>query len=942
MPTYVLPQVLVFQDFTQSPVSVLHPLRAHISGGHAFLVRYSETDERVKGELGYYDNLLATTYDFPNRPAGGLIDPSYTKLWMQNALLQYFETTVGGGSDITKVSNYNNRVHSASLSFGAVGSTYPRSVEFLRDVKPGDVVKVRGLDNLSNPVTLWSSVKALIGEDVAATVGTASADSGNKTNQSNTNTITQTAGDINCVDATANSTAYNGLATGDIIETYDILVVEGSINSNLETASLRVISGSGRDDQAAVTPAASGQPTSIGTRGLTVTFTVNGTISCSASATTEDVSPSDLIVGQRWHVTVHQAFTEPTATAGGTYTGANDTTYIVTVSRGGKYTDTNKPQISVSTINGIDISGPTTVTAASTFVAVGTLGVTVEFNQTALCKGDKYYITVTAETTGALKTIELTNNMDSAITGGTFLDLTLYILQPVLQVSQDRTNSAPTTNWQQTDTQITVSTAIPGYDSSWAVGGVPVALDVISESTQGYGLMFVEYRAWLSDLCFDVFGIRDVGDLDIQISGALTPDNPLKWGVFQALTNSNGTEVKYTSVCDPSDPASWADMLGILVGRDDVYGLVPLTHDQTVLDLFVAHINDQSSPEQAMWRVMWMNLQGLPTVPVVSAGSTIPNHTQATTTNGLVCLATITDDPQSAGTQYTIVTCTSGNAGFIANGVRPGDIVRAIYTGDGFGNFTYSEFIVDVVTSQEQLRLLAGPAAPVNVAAKIEVWRNLNATEESAAIATYAGSFGNRRVRATWPDTITSGTTVMDGMFLNCALSGLSSGILPHQGMTHLAIAGYTDVSRTTKHFNRTQLDAMALAGVWIVTQDLVDGTVFTRHAVTTGSNADINQREEMVTRNVDSISFRFQEAFAPYIGVKNVTPRVQAQLRLDTKNLITTLKTESETADLGGQLVDATIVRVAPHTILKDRYVVVLDAVVPYAINNIEIHLVI
>ena len=77
-------------------------------------------------------------------------------------------------------------------------------------------------------------------------------------------------------------------------------------------------------------------------------------------------------------------------------------------------------------------------------------------------------------------------------------------------------------------------------------------MDVVSESSKGYGAVYVEYRAWLQTLTNEVNFISDVGELDTAIVGALDPDNPLKWGVFKALENSNGTSVGYTAVSNPA------------------------------------------------------------------------------------------------------------------------------------------------------------------------------------------------------------------------------------------------------------------------------------------------------------------------------------------------------------------------------------------------------
>lgn len=942
MATYVLPQVLVFQEFRVNPAAAANPLRAHISGPHAYLLRYAEDAERSKGRLGYYDRLLDTGYAWPDRPAGGKVDFGYVKLWAKDALLQYYEDTVSAGSVITKTAGYNNRIRSATVSFADNGAAYPKSAALLdRGVKVGDVAKVRGLDGGGDPVTLWTYVKRLIGDPVAAVVGAAAGDDANADTQLAGSSVTQISGPENCIVPVADHTDYDGLADGDITETYDILVLESSVNGDFTTARLRVISGSGNDDVAEVTPAASGSPTAIGTRGLTVTFTEPDEAACSASAAADGVSPDDLIAGQRWQVTVSQTFTAPTPTSGGAYDHDEDTTYVIEVTRGGTYAGDAKPQVSVTTTNGIDLSGPTNVTGAATAVAVGSHGVEIEFSGTALRKGDKYYVTATGEAEGPLRTIELGHNLSTDIAPGSEVDLTLFIRKPLLEVPRNREGFAPETNWDVSETEITVNSGIIAYDETWTDDGVQQPLDVYSEASKQYGELFVEYRAWRPDLCGAVGSIQDVGLINDLIEGPLHPDNPLKWGVFKALENANGSEVLFTAVCDPDDASSWADVLELLLGRDDAYGLVPLTRDRTVLDLYAAHVASQASPEQGLWRVLWTSLEGLPEIPVVHAGSAVAGHTAPTTSDGEVALAVIEDDPLTSGSQYTVLRCTSANADFLAAGVRAGDIVRTLYTGDGFGNFVYSEFIVDEVQSEDQLRLLAGPAAPVSVAAKFEVWRNLTATEEAAAIAANAGSWGSRRVRAVWPDTVESSGTVMEGYHLAAALAGLSSGILPHQGMTNLEVVGFTGVGRTVDKFNRAQLDAMAVAGTWIVTQDRQTGQVFTRHAVTTGDYEDINAREEMIVRNVDSISYRFKDHFAPFIGITNVTPSMQDRLDLETTKLIDTLKTEQATTELGGQLVDGSIVEIAPHATLLDRFVITIDIDVPEPFNNAEVRLI-
>jgi hypothetical protein len=948
MPTYVLPQVLVFQEFRIVPSAVANPLRAHISGPHAKLIRYADSDERDQGRLGFYDRLVDTAYPWPERPAGGKADFSYVKLWLKDALLQYFHDTIGQGSVITKTAGYRNRIRSATVNFASNGDAYPRHSSLLdRDVQVGDVVKVRGIAG-STPVTLWTYVKGIISDELPSVISPAEVDSNNPGTQSATSFVVKTDGPDNCVTVTSDHTLYDGLPSGHIEETYDILVTEGSVNGDFTLARLRVISGSGEDDVASVVPSAAGHPTVIGTRGLRVIFDTDSSAACSLSAGMNNVSPDDLIAGQRWRVTVQDNFVQPLPTSGGSYDGRKDTTYIITVSRGGLYTSSVKPQIKVSTTNGIDLSGPTVVPNAGVAVPVGTLGVTVSFSGLGLRKGDRYYIPVTGIADGPRRTLELGHSLHPGIPDGSEVDLTLFILKPLLQVEKNRVGFAPLTNWETSETDITVKSGIIAFDETWTLNGVQQPLAVHSEPSKGYGEMFVEVRYWLQDLCHEVGTIRDVGDINNVISGALHPDNPLKWGVFKALENSNGSEVKFTAVCDPDDDEAWAGVLELLLGRDDVYGLVPLTRRRTVLDLYAAHVKAMSSPEQGLWRVLWVNQEGIPEIPIVSTTSKVQGHTEPTTSDGKVALGVVEDDPLSPGSQYTILRCTSGNADFLRNKVRAGDVVRLLYTTDGFGNEEYSEFLVDEVQSEDQLRLLSSVGAPITVPARFEIWRNLSATEEAEEIARNSGAWGDRRIRSTWPDRIESAGTVQEGYFLNAALAGLRSGILPHQGMTHLEIVGFSDVPRTTAKFNRSQLDIMATGGTWIVTQDLRGmetdvGQIFTRHALTTGGYSDINQREEMLTSNVDSISYRFKDQFRPFIGVTNVTPAIESRLRAETNILIDLLKTESATPNLGGQLIDAEIVDgPRQHLTLKDRIVVKLNLKVPYPFNNVEIHLVI
>lgn len=946
MSTYVLPQVQVFQDVSRTPTESIQPLRPLILGGNAVTFRYGVESERELGRLGYYDPVAATEYPWPNRPAGGVVDRPNVRVFVKNALLNYKNLAIDSGPSVVKSAGYLNRLRAPGFNFASAAG-YDRDATLGdRDVKVGDVVKVRCVPLGGPAVTVWSQVTGLVGDPVASVRGAAESDSGNASTQGASASAAQTTGAINTLTASANGGSYEGRPSGHVSEVYTVVVLDGSVNGDLETARLRVLSASGTDDVPELTPNAAGVATPVGTRGLTVTWSVNHSGALSASAEAEDVPVEDFVTGQQWRVTVNQAFTAPAATSAGTYTGSRDTTYVVTVLRGGAWA--SSPLVKCATVDGTDASGPTAVTGASTAVAVGTAGVTVSFSGLGLRTGDRYYIPVTAATTGAVRTLVLANALPTAVPDDSRVGLELYALRDTAELPRNREGYAPLTNWSTAATSITLAPGAVVYDPDFTDGGVPVPLALQSNEGLGYGLAYADYRAWVPGSARAVGFAAPSDDLDSLVDGPTEPVNPLKYAVHVARLNSARSDatgdvsVGYLAVADPSSLDSWNDALDKLVGVSGVYGIVPLTADPAVVAAVRAHVAQQSTPEEGLWRACWVSLPALPEVPLVSAGSSVPGHLAATTSDGATCLCVIEDDPTTSGTQYTRVRCTSGNAKFITNGVAPGATVRSLYTTDGFGGTTYSEFVVDAVLSEDMLRLVAGPDAPQSVAAKTEVWMTLDAPGEADAVARIASAYNDSRTVAVWPDRYEYLGETLPGYYLCAALAGLTGALPPHQSATRIQVLGVDSVPRTVDRFNRTQLNRMAGSGVWVVTEDPVTGVVHNRHGVTTAPYDQIAFREEMRRRNRDSISYRFKAHFEPFIGVTNVVSTMQDRLLLETKTLIRVLQNTQFTTELGGQLVDATIVRLSPHDVMPDAFVLVLDIVEPNALNSFPIHLVV
>lgn len=951
MSSYVKPQVLVFQEFRILPTEITEPLRAHIAGPHAVLHRYSVADEKQGCLLGSYDRLNDTCYAWPQRLVGSRVDNTYTKLYIDDALLQYYKHDIGVGSTVvTAVEGRSNWIQASDLSFKSNGAAYPRSAVFGdRDVQLGDVVKVRIVspDNDCEETVVDTTVVGFASEQVSSRILPASAD---VNNQNSTEadvdvTILTPVSLQNSVAVDSVTGLYDGLVDGVVEEVYTVEVTKSTV-AGCSAARLRVVSDSGTDDVAEVTPNDLDDEegsTAIGTRGLSVRFSATGS--------------DTFVVGQKWRFEVSQNFekvvaisdaanvssTGASVTGTGTdilgqYAGDKNDTYVIECTKGGTWA--NLPEITVRTVKGLDFSGPTEVTGdgSTVSVSIGTNGVKVKFfgvtgsgdAVAGLRKGDKWYISCVSAAAGPVRRLILRDDLPAAVLSAEDMDLTLFIKDNI-QVSENRVGFAPMTNYWVEDTQICVQEGIVAYHPEWTVSGVEQALNVVG------GKVYVEYREWVSELADQVNSISDVADLDV-IRGQLHPDNPLKWGVYKALSNSNGTVVKYTAVADHDSLDSWVQVLERIKGRDDMYNLVPLTFNTQVHNLWAAHIGGESNEYANNWKAGIFALQSVPVVKVVGEGVAIGGV--AGNVVATPVLATLSDDPNATNTQYTKLQVTSGNGYFVTNDVRPGDIVRYSYNVDGFGDETYTEYVVDEVQSESTLLLYSGADAPVTVAQRVEIYHNRNRNEIADAIAEQAGALSNRRVVGVWPDQVGEAGTLQPGYYLAAALAGLVSGVVPHQPLTNVEVAGFDDYSRSYKYFNETQLNRMAEAGVWIVTEDR-DGTPHTRHALTT-DNLDLNRREEMIRRNVDSMSYLFLRRLRPFIGRTNAQPGMVRRLRYEITAVIDFLKANGFTEELGSQLIEGTIRTLQIHPLLKDRIEIVLDLTVPAPLNNIELHLVV
>lgn len=913
MSNYIAPQNRIFQELRQIPVTSDRPRRALLIGGHAQIVRFGAAD----ADLGLYSSGATTNYAWPGREPGSVVDQLFTQLKIENALLPYGSL---GGSVVDRTIVESDEVV-ATVFGGTRHSTFGS-----RDLRVSDVVRVTGTP--SGPgapggvISLWTTVSALLPSKIPSVISAPTTDVGNVANNASATvgTVTQSAGTTFTITLDSEAVETSGWIDynrSSRIETLTIVVSTADVHP-YATATVDITSSSGKYDALNVPVSNAAGVISVEVGGAVITL---GTI----------VGTPDLELGMAWDVVLDIQYVAITVTAAGTYTKTSDVTYIVEVTKGG---DTEavgllRPEVRVTTLSGTEQSGPT-VLAAAEAVTIGSSGVTFTPSAGQILRGSKFYVSVTGVTNGPITQFRLTDSLHNSFEPSDVVSVSYHIVKNEV----DLTNLP--SDWSQDLLEFTVNAGITTTDPSWYDGADNLLpLPVVSVEGRNYSKLQLSYRAWLTDLASTAKFISTTDDLSL-ISGEVSADNPLKFAAMLALSNSDGTGI-YVISAIPGDVNTWQTALENTSSTDGIRNIAPLTRDPEVLALVAANVNSLSGPTTQRWRSGWFNLEGFPRIPLVSNGSSVTGYGGSTTSDGNIAMATIVDDPATAEVSYTLVEVPASNSQFVTNNVRAGDRLRTFYSVDAAGNETYQEYVIDSVVNESRLLLLAGPSAPQAVATKIEVWRNLNTSERADEIVKSVSLYSSRRIVAVWPDVISIGGANHPGYFLTAALAAHASTLAPHESMTRKTLRGFSAIP-SVSDFPDSDKDKLARGGVWVVTQS-DRGEIFTRHALTT-ETTDLNTQEEAITRNLDDISYRFRDTFAPFVGVSNVTPSNTQIMRMSAEALLNQLGTFEITPQLGAQVLSFKILQFEPSVVFRDRYIVRIELTVPFANNGLDIYL--
>lgn len=279
-------------------------------------------------------------------------------------------------------------------------------------------------------------------------------------------------------------------------------------------------------------------------------------------------------------------------------------------------------------------------------------------------------------------------------------------------------------------------------------GGITLLVNGVARLVS-YGEVFIGYRSLRQDLA-DVITLSSVSEIEGQL-GPIDSRNPLAVGMFTALTNSSASIQGFG--VQSNDLVGYTAMKSALANRKDIYTVVPLIQDVSVIAMLKSEFENLASPEYAVTNGVSQKFR-----MVVGSPTALP------TTKIVIDTNDDGDVEQNGAAPAAIRTFTFPTlVNFVTAGVLPGDtlVIAADDAGtDRSGTYTITH--VNSATSCEVASAIPGIAQAVSTTTTVTVTRGLsNIIPTTAAIANVASS----ALDALWLDlTDANGTFIDDGV----------------------------------------------------------------------------------------------------------------------------------------------------------------------------------
>ena len=428
--------------------------------------------------------------------------------------------------------------------------------------------------------------------------------------------------------------------------------------------------------------------------------------------------------------------------------------------------------------------------------------------------------------------------------------------------------------------------------------GVPSLKQDLLRDTSGNPLVgaanvYLSYRAVRRDVSplAKKPGLLTVSSTtDLQAIMEVTTDNPLGLGLYLALLNAPGAVVSGIGVDAVSADSPYGTVEAFTRAAEfleayEVYAIAPLTHDETVGQVFAAHVSAMSVPAAKGERIVVFN----PSQPTKKLDTLVASGTNGNSVGALgvqfdTGVSSLTGLTQNAGVNPVgTIPVESGLFLDIATDAKRYSIssisgsvvtIRTAFTAgqndDGFYATT------DLNDSPLPTTLLNEPFA---VRVRGASLTRVDGTPDKLGIAETYQKLGlataNRRVINLILDkavaTIGGLDQSIEGFYACAARVGMIGGQPPQQSFTMFPMVGLKSVTGTNKYFSEKQLRIIAAGGNDILVHETDGAPVISRHALTTDMSS-IETRTDSINRVVDFSAKFIRRSVRNFIGRFNIT----------------------------------------------------------------------
>jgi len=380
----------------------------------------------------------------------------------------------------------------------------------------------------------------------------------------------------------------------------------------------------------------------------------------------------------------------------------------------------------------------------------------------------------------------------------------------------------------------------------------------------------------------------------------------------------------------------------------EVYGIAPLTHNQTVGQVFMAHVDAMSEPDLKGERICVFNsaqpstkLDKLVTsglngnsASALTFDTGVQNLSQLLLGAGVNPVGTIAVssgvflDIASDDQHYSITSITGSVVTVKVSGFGAGENDDGFYATTNLATAPLPNVLIDeaFAVRVRGARLVLPDGVTPDRAGIAETYQQLGA------------SYNDRRFWNVVPDkcaaTIGGFEQILEGFYMCAAIVGAIGKQKPEQSFTNFPMVGFTRVIGTTDFFTQKQLGIIMAGGNWVMTQPAKGGPLLSKFALTTNMTS-VETRTDSITKIVDFVAKFVRNGLRNFIGRFNINQGFLDTLGHVLQGLLAFLQDQ-------GTLNGYTIKRIVQDESAPDTVLIDIQLNVPFPCNFIDVTLVI